>query len=151
MGFKICRYDITIDTVLAAKTRKEQQAKIEKISLVAFLSKEQRRIFYNICRRLKRNDKDFYQNKNLHVTLFGSGPLEKKDYERIQLPNKSTVFIQSGTAGRSHYDFEGRMAGSIYQNDNDYGITKRILSGNALTGQFITHEDKVLDTFNIIK
>jgi hypothetical protein len=76
---------------------------------------------------------------------------DNHNYERIQLPNKSTVFIQAGTAGRSHYDFEGRMAGSIYQNDNDYGITKLMFSGNALTGQFITHGGKVLDTFNIIK
>ena len=82
-GFKTCRYDLAIDTILPSKTRKEQQAKIEKISLVAFLNKEQKKIFVNICRRLKRHDKDFYQNKNLHATLFGFGPLKKKDYEKI--------------------------------------------------------------------
>jgi hypothetical protein len=63
---------------------KEQQTKIEKISLVAFLNKEQRKFLENICRRLKRNDKDFYQNKNLHATLFGFGPLKKNDYEIIR-------------------------------------------------------------------
>jgi hypothetical protein len=82
-GFKTCKYDLGFDKIYASKTRKEQQAKIEKISLVAFLSKEQRKFFVNICRRLKRNDNDFYQNKNLHVTLFGFGPLRKKDYVRI--------------------------------------------------------------------
>jgi hypothetical protein len=83
-GFKTRRYDLAIDTINASKTRKEQQAKIEKISLVAFLSEEQRKPFVNICRRLKRNDMHFYQNKNLHATLFGFGPLKKKDYERIE-------------------------------------------------------------------
>jgi hypothetical protein len=83
-GFKTRRYDLAIDTILTSKTRKEQRAKIEKISLVAFLNKEQKKIFVNICRRLKRNDRDFYQNKNLHATLFGFGPLKKNDYERIR-------------------------------------------------------------------
>ena len=83
-GFKTRRYNLAIGTIRASITRKEQRAKIEKISLVAFLSREQRKFFVNICRRLKRNDKDFYQNKNLHATLFGFGPLKKKDYEIIQ-------------------------------------------------------------------
>ena len=82
-GFRTCKYDLAINTINASKTRKIQQAKIEKISLVAFLTKEQKQFLVNICRRLKRNDKDFYQNKNLHVTLFGFGPLEKSIYERI--------------------------------------------------------------------
>jgi hypothetical protein len=82
-GFKTCKHDLVFDRILASKTWREQQAKIEKISLVAFLNKEQRKFFVNICRRLKRNDNNFYQNKNLHATLFGFGPLKKKDYERI--------------------------------------------------------------------
>jgi hypothetical protein len=83
-GFEIHKYDLSINTIQPSKTRREQQAKIEKISLVAFLNKEQKKVFANICRRLKRNDKDFYQNSNLHATLFGFGPLKKKDYEIIQ-------------------------------------------------------------------
>jgi hypothetical protein len=82
-GYKIRKYDIAFGTINASKTRREQQAIIEKISLVAFLNKEQRKSFINICRRLKRHDNNFYQNKNLHATLFGFGPLKKKDYERI--------------------------------------------------------------------
>lgn len=83
-GFEIHKYHLSINTIQPSKTRREQQAKIEKISLVAFLNKEQKKVFANICRRLKRNDKGFYQNSNLHATLFGFGPLKKKDYEIIQ-------------------------------------------------------------------
>jgi len=83
-GFELRKYGLTFSKVHASKTRKEQQVKIEKISLVSFLNKEQRKIFANICKRIKNNDKDFYQNTNLHATLFGFGPLEKKDYERIR-------------------------------------------------------------------
>ena len=61
----------------------EQQTKIEKLSFVAFLNKEQRNIFIKICSRLKQNNKDFYQYKNLHATLFGFGPIGKKDYQTI--------------------------------------------------------------------
>ena len=35
-------------------------------------------MFADICKYLKRDKSDFYQNKNLHVTLFGFGPLPKK-------------------------------------------------------------------------
>jgi hypothetical protein len=83
-GSEIHKYDLSINTIQPSKTRREQQTKIEKISLVTFLNKEQKKVFANICRRLKRNDKDFYQNSNLHATVFGFGPLKKKDYEIIQ-------------------------------------------------------------------
>jgi hypothetical protein len=84
IGFEQCKYDLTINRVHASKTRNEQQAKIEKISLVAFLNNEQKRLFVNVCKRLKKNDKDFYQNKNLHATLFGFGPMSKKDCQTIR-------------------------------------------------------------------
>ena len=76
---------------------------------------------------------------------------DNHNYERIKLPDKPTVFIQSGTAGRSHYSFEGRMAGSIYQNDEDFGITKILIDSHNLLGQFISHEGKILDSFSISK
>jgi hypothetical protein len=72
------KYDLPIHSISASKTIKERQAKIEKISLVAFLNKDQRQSFVNLCRRLKKNDKDFYKNKNLHAIVFGFGPLKKK-------------------------------------------------------------------------
>ena len=57
---------------------------------------------------------------------------DNHNYERIKFPNKHTVFIQSGTGGESHYEFEGQIKESVYQNDNDYGITKIIINSNSL-------------------
>jgi hypothetical protein len=76
---------------------------------------------------------------------------DNHNYERIKFPDKHTVFIQSGTAGRSHYDFDGQIEESIYQNDGDYGFTKILISPSSLMGQFISHSGKILDNFSIIK
>ena len=76
---------------------------------------------------------------------------DNHNYERIKFPNKPTVFIQSGTGGESHYDFNGQKEGSLYQNDKDFGITKITIAGNNLTGQFISYSGKILDNFNINK
>jgi hypothetical protein len=77
-GFNTRQYSLTFNIVSLSGTRKGQQEKIEKLSLVAFLNKDQRIIYNNICRRLKQENHDFYQNNNLHVILFGFDPLEKK-------------------------------------------------------------------------
>ena len=76
---------------------------------------------------------------------------DNHNYERIKFPNKHTVFIQSGTGGESHYEFNGQIKESAYQNDNDFGITKLTIGSNTLSGQFISHGGKVLDNFSIIK
>jgi len=76
---------------------------------------------------------------------------DNHNYERIKFPNKHTVFVQSGTGGRSHYPFEGQIKESIYQNDNDYGFTKIVIGDKSLMGQFISHSGKILDDFNIVK
>jgi hypothetical protein len=76
---------------------------------------------------------------------------DNHNYERIKLPNKETVFIQSGTGGRSHYEFEGQIKESVYQNDKDYGFTKILVTPNSLMGQFISHNGKILDEFSIVK
>lgn len=76
---------------------------------------------------------------------------DNHNYERIKFPNKHTVFIQSGTGGESHYEFNGQIKESAYQNDNDFGITKLTIDSNTLSGQFISHGGKVLDNFSIIK
>lgn len=111
-GFGTHKYDLTIGTVNPSKVSKEQKTKIEKISLVAFLSEDQREIFIKICRRLKQNDKDFYQNKNLHATLFGFGPINEKDYQairrQIQLFTKSqkvtlNIKLDSIRPGSAYY------------------------------------------------
>ena len=88
-GFDIHEYHFTIGTINPSDVSKEQQTKIEKISLVAFLSEDQKKPFFKICRRLKQNNKYFYQNKNLHATLFGFGPKSKKDYQAIRRQIKS--------------------------------------------------------------
>jgi hypothetical protein len=76
---------------------------------------------------------------------------DNHNYERIKFPNKHTVFIQSGTGGESHYEFEGRINESIYQNDKDFGFTKIVISPSSLIGQFISHSGMILDNFSTIK
>lgn len=92
-GFDIQKYRFTIGTISPSKVSREQQTKIEKISLVAFLSEDQKKPFIKICRRLKQNNKHFYQNKNLHATLFGFGPKSKQDYQAIK--RKIYLFTKS--------------------------------------------------------
>ena len=76
---------------------------------------------------------------------------DNHNYERIKFPDKPTLFIQSGTAGRSHYSFDGKISASQYQNDKDYGFTNLKISSSSIEGQFIAHSGKVLDTFTITK
>jgi F5/8 type C domain/Calcineurin-like phosphoesterase len=84
---------------------------------------------------------------NVDVVMWG----DNHNYERIKFPDKSTVFIQSGTGGRSHYDFDGQIEESKYQNDKDFGITKITVNSNTLSGQFISHSGNILDSFSISK
>ena len=111
-GFELSKYDLTINRIHTSKTRKEQQAKIEKISLVAFLNKEQKRIFINVCKRLKKNNKDFYQNKNLHATLFGFGPMSKKDYQTIR--REIQIFTKSQKVKTLNIRLDSIRPGSMY-------------------------------------
>jgi predicted phosphodiesterase len=75
------------------------------------------------------------------------------NYERIKLPDKPTVFIQAGTGGESHYNIRGERSGGgvLYQDDNTFGIEKLTISSNTLSGQFISHDGKILDSFSITK
>jgi predicted phosphodiesterase len=75
------------------------------------------------------------------------------NYERIKLLDKPTVFIQAGTGGESHYDIKGsRSDGGVeFQDDNDYGFVKLTINSNTLSGQFISHGGKILDSFSIVK
>ncbi len=77
-GFKTRNFDLTIDTIDPLSTKLEQQTKIEKLSLVAFLDNEQKKSFDTMNRRIKKNNVDYYQNSDFHVNLFGFGQLEKK-------------------------------------------------------------------------
>ncbi|HXV88617.1 MAG TPA: discoidin domain-containing protein [Nitrososphaeraceae archaeon] len=76
---------------------------------------------------------------------------DNHNYERIKIPNKHTVFIQSGTGGESHYNFKRQLPESVYQNDKDFGITKITMNNNTLTGQFISYAGKILDDFKMSK
>jgi hypothetical protein len=139
-GFKTREYDLVIDTILASKTMKEQQTKIEKISLVAFLNKEQRKFFVNICRRLKRNDKDFYQNKNLHATLFGFGPLKKNDYEIIR--KKIQQFLRKKRDGKITISFQVVRLGTMYFENNTLRPSHGISNGTVIAiGDVVKNED----------
>ena len=75
------------------------------------------------------------------------------NYERIKFPDKPTVFIQAGTGGESHYNIrEERSGGAVlYQDDNDFGIAKLTINSKTLSGQFISHTGKILDSFSIVK
>jgi hypothetical protein len=139
-GFKTCKYDLVFDRILASNTRNEQQAKIEKISLVAFLNKEQRKIFVNICRRLKRNDKDFYQNKNLHATLFGFGPLKKKDYERIR--KKIQQFSRKKQDSKIAISFDKVRPMTMYLENNTLKPLHGMSNGTVIAvGDVVKNED----------
>ena len=76
---------------------------------------------------------------------------DNHNYERTVFPNKHTIFVQSGTGGESHYKFDGQIKESKYQNDEDFGITKLTINSQVVTGQFISHSGKILDTFNLLK
>ena len=75
------------------------------------------------------------------------------NYERIKLPDKTTLFVQAGTGGESHYDIKGsRSGGGVeYQDDNDYGFVKLTINSNMLSGQFISQDGKILDSFSLTK
>jgi hypothetical protein len=139
-GFKTREYDLVIDTILASKTMREQQTKIEKISLVAFLNKEQRKFFVNICRRLKKNDKNFYQNKNLHATLFGFGPVKKNDLERIQ--KKILQFSRKKRDGKITIIFDEIRPGTMYFENNTLRPSHGLSNGTVIAiGDVVKNED----------
>jgi len=145
-GFKTHKHDLVIDKILTSKTRKEQQSKIEKISLVAFLNKEQKKNFVNICRRLKRNDKDFYLNKNLHVTLFGFGPLEKNDYEtlrkQIEQFCREKQFFSKKRNGKITIRFDQVRPGTMYMEDKIPRPLDGMSNGTVIAiGDVVKNED----------
>jgi hypothetical protein len=139
-GFNIHKYDLSINTIHPSKTRQEQQTKIEKISLVAFLNKEQKKVFANICRSLKRNDKDFYQNSNLHATVFGFGPLKKKDYEIVQ--KKIQEFSRIKRENMLTVNFVSVRPGTMYSENNTLRPIHGLSNGTVIAvGDVVQNED----------
>jgi hypothetical protein len=139
-GFDTHQYNLSVNAICSSGTTKQQQAKIEKLSLVAFLNKDQRKIFVNICRRLKCNDSDFYQNKNLHITLFGFGPLEKKDHEPIR--KKIQQFVNQNRIKKLNIKFESVRPGTMYSEGKTLRQLQKISNGTVIaSGQVNQNED----------
>jgi len=90
-----------------------------------------------------------FDQYKVDLVLYG----HNHNYERIKFPDKPTVFIQAGTAGESHYDIRGDRSGDgvQYQDDNNFGIAKITVNSNTLSGQFISHSGKLLDSFTMTK
>ena len=114
----------------SSKVRVEQQTKIEKISLVSFLNEDQRKTFANICRRLKYNDNKFYQNKNLHVTLFGFGPLENEIYEQIQ--KRVEKFSEQNRVKKINIKFDCVRPGAMYKGDRPLKPLHNVSNGTVV-------------------
>lgn len=129
-GFDTHEYNLTVNAICSSGTTQEQQAKIEKLSLVAFLNKDQSKIFANICRRLKRNDTAFYQNNNFHVTLFGFGPVEKKDHEPIR--KKIQQFVKQNRIKKLNIKFESVRPGTMYSEDKTLRPLQKISNGTVI-------------------
>jgi hypothetical protein len=129
-GFDTHQYNLSIDKICSSGTTKQQQAKIEKLSLVAFLNKDQRKIFVSICKRLKNNDTEFYQNKNLHVTLFGFGPLAKKDHEAIR--KKIQQFLNQNRIKKLDINFEAVRPGTMYSEAKTLRPLQKISNGTVI-------------------
>ena len=75
------------------------------------------------------------------------------NYERIKRTGQTYFIYSTGTGGESHYDIKGsRSDGGVeFQDDNDYGFVKLTINSNTLSGQFISHGGKILDSFSIVK
>jgi hypothetical protein len=129
-GFDIHKYHLSIDTVDPSKTMAEQQTKIEKISLVSFLDDDQRKNFVKICRRLKHDDHSFYQNKNLHVTLFGFGPLEEEIYELIQ--EKIHQFSKQNQVKKIDIGFDCIRPGATYTSGKTLAPLQNVSNGTVI-------------------
>ena len=90
-----------------------------------------------------------FDHYKVDLVLYG----HNHNYERIKFPDKPTIFVQAGTGGESHYDIMGERSGGgvQYQDDNNFGIAKFTVNSNVLSGQFISHSGKILDSFTLTK
>ncbi len=144
-GFDTHQYNLSINAICSIATTKQQQARVEKLSLVAFLNKDQRKIFANISRRLKRNDGDFYQNNNLHVTLFGFGPLEKKEHEPIR--KKIQQFVNQKRIKKLDIRFESIRPGTMYS-DGTLRPLQKLSNGTVIASGQVNHNKNFINYSN---
>jgi hypothetical protein len=145
-GFDIHKYLLSIGTINPLKVSKEQQTKIEKISLVAFLNKDQRKIFIKICRSLKQNNKDFYQNKNLHVTLFGFGPISKIDYQAIR--RQIQLFTESKKVKILNIKLDSIRPGSMYFGNRTLKPINGVSNGTVIATGDVSHNNEFSNYVN---
>ena len=71
------------------------------------------------------------------------------------------IYLVTGTAGRSHYEFEGQAPYVVKQDDQNFGFLNFIINGKALKGTFyannqgsssdVESSNNILDTFTISK
>ena len=114
-GYETKKIQLKIESIQSFETIKEQSARIEKISLVVFLKKEQKKILNNVSKELNRNDSDFYQNHNLHVTVLGFGPLVKTSYEAIL--TKIQEYSRKKQSTKLAITFDTIRPGTMYSGD----------------------------------
>jgi len=90
-------------------------------------------------RRIKKNNMNYYQNSNLHVTLFCFGPHEKIHYEKIQ-ERLRTFFKNNRTKGLT-ISLDTIRPGAFYSKHglsptNGIGNGTVIAYGNVDTNRF---------------
>ncbi|HET7644555.1 MAG TPA: hypothetical protein VFK40_13695, partial [Nitrososphaeraceae archaeon] len=71
------------------------------------------------------------------------------------------IYLITGTAGRSHYEFEGQASYIVKQNSNNFGFVNIDINGKTLKGTFYANEqgsghnteseNKMLEEFTISK
>ena len=71
------------------------------------------------------------------------------------------IYLITGTAGRSHYEFEGQASYIVKQNSNNFGFVNIDINGKTLKGTFYANEqgsghntesqNNMLDEFTILK
>jgi hypothetical protein len=108
--------------------------------------KVQRKIFTNICRRLKHNDTDFYQNNNLHVTLFGFGPLEKEDHEPIR--ERIQEFVNQNRIKKLDMNFDSIRPGTMYLKGQTLRPIPKISNGIVIASDKVNPNNGFLNYSN---
>jgi hypothetical protein len=136
-GFRICKYNLNISEIDGSRTSLEQQAKTEKTSLVAFLDREQKKTLINVCRRLKQNESAFYQNSNLHVTLFGFGPIEKEDREVIRKSVRQ--FVNKCRVKKLQIKFDSIRPGTMYLEGKTLNPLDKVSNGTVIASGLSIH------------
>jgi len=115
LDIKPKKVQLSFESINAIDTIKDQSARVEKISIVVHLSKEQKKTLMNVYRKLKENDRDFYLNNNLHVTVLGLGLIKRTYYGTIEKEIKE--FSKRNQKLKLTVTFDTVRPGTFYLND----------------------------------